>query len=182
MNPLCTDLPIVFLNPGELFFANRPALVHTLLGSCVSVALFDRSLRAGSICHSISPRVKGACTGECGSCRRDLKEAFKYVDSSITFMLSRFKVLGIRDMDELEVKVFGGAAFYDTRRVNVGYQNLRMAYGIIESKGLKVSASNTGGSEGRKIFFYTHTGKVILRPIKVFGGGDSRRSGNFRFF
>ena len=36
---------------------------------------------------------------------------------------------------------------------------------ILESHGLKLTVADVGGSQGRKIFFYTHTGEVLLKRL-----------------
>jgi chemotaxis protein CheD len=85
-------------------------------------------------------------------------------------MLERFKSLGI-DMKQVQVKLFGGADVLeyergDFRPVTVGQQNSKKALELVEAQGLKIKASNLGGSEGLKIFFYTDTGKVLVKKIE----------------
>ena len=49
---------------------------------------------------------------------------------------------------------------------SVGSQNVVAAMGAIEKLGLKLISFDTGGEQGRKIFFYSGTGEVYLRPVK----------------
>ena len=55
MRDLPPDLARVYLKPGELHFATGPTVVSTVLGSCVSVTMFDRLSGAAAICHALLP-------------------------------------------------------------------------------------------------------------------------------
>ncbi len=103
-------------------------------------------------------------------------EKLRYVDASIRHMLHEFESLGI-GKDEIETKVLGGADVLERvsgSSVSVGQQNIRAALKIIKGEGLRIAASDVGGELGRKIYFYTHTGEVLLkridrRPVEVTG-------------
>jgi len=161
-NPYHTDLPIVYLKPGELCFAENPTLVTTVLGSCVSVIMYNHRLCIGAICHALLPT---------GSCLDD--EGFRYVECSVDRMLEKFHELKV-DRREIEVKLFGGADILtlfkaDGRAKTIGQQNIQAALAIIETKGLNLVSSDVGGSTGRKLFFYTHTGEVLLKRQRRLG-------------
>jgi chemotaxis protein CheD len=48
-------LPSVYPHPGQLFASAEPASVTTVLGSCVSVCLWDRDRGIGGINHFVLP-------------------------------------------------------------------------------------------------------------------------------
>lgn len=159
MNAPPSDLPSFFLKPGEIFIADRPCVVSTLLGSCVAVAMYSRALSVGAICHAFLP-----------SCRVDghtgCPERFRHVECAVNGMLAEFGRRGIH-RGALEAKIFGGAemfGFNDGGR-GVGKQNIAMARKILEAEGIQVTASDLGGMEGRKIFFCPHTGEVFLKRL-----------------
>ena len=164
MKPYNTSLPSVYLKPGEIYIAERPTMVSTVLGSCVSVIMFSRRFRVGAISHGMLPlcRSINACAGQC-------REGFKYVDCSIRHMMERLNIYGIRS-GEIEVKLFGGADIFGVRdvgsSVSVGGLNIKTALEIIRTSGLNMVASDVGGHSGRKIYFYTHTGEVLLSRLK----------------
>lgn len=158
-NPYNTDLPIVYLKPGEFYFAEKPTMVTTVLGSCVSVIMYYRHLSISAICHSLLP--SGSCSDT---------EGFRYVECSIRRMLESF---ARRDVPrrELEVKLFGGSDILSSPRAEgriktIGRQNIEIALAIIDAEGLNLVSSDVGGSTGRKLFFYTHTGEVLLKRQK----------------
>ncbi len=164
MKPFKTNLPSVYLKPGEIFIAERPTMVSTVLGSCVSVIMFSRRFRVGAISHGMLPlcRSLNKCAGQC-------HEGFKYVDCSIRHIMGRLDMYGIRS-GEIEVKLFGGADVIGSRgvggSVSVGGMNIKTALEIIRTSGLNMVASDVGGHSGRKIYFYTHTGEVLLSRLK----------------
>ena len=160
------ELPMVYLKPAELHMTDRPVVVSTVLGSCVSVTMFHPRSKVGAICHGLLPR--------CGAGGR--QEQFKFVDSSIRRMLACFDDLRI-DRGEIEVKVFGGAEMHGVIRAkrlqaSVGRQNVETAIGMIHEEGLRIITSDTGGSRGRKILFFTHTGNVLLKRLRGKAGGS----------
>lgn len=149
-------LESIYLKPGELAVAERPALVSTVLGSCVAVTLFSPRLGVGAICHAMLPV---AAAGQHG---------FKFVDTSLAHMLGSFERLGVTKR-ELVAKLFGGADMFEAVRPSntptVGWQNVLAAKSILQREGLHLSASDTGGQQGRKLLFYSHTGEVLLKRL-----------------
>ena len=62
----------------------------TVLGSCVSVTMFNRTRKVGAICHGLMPE-----RGEMRRSGRDNGDGFKYVDYSIRYMMDYFRSYGI---------------------------------------------------------------------------------------
>jgi chemotaxis protein CheD len=164
MNPYGTKLPVVYLKPGEIFFSKKPALIMTILGSCVSATMYNRWTGFGGICHILLPRCRnGKCTGTCD-------EMFRYAGCTLRHMVTRFDREGIPRMD-IEVKLFGGAEILlsldrESKRKSVGKQNIDVARETLLKEGLKTAASNIGGAFGRKLYFFTNTGEVLVKRIK----------------
>lgn len=165
-----SEIPVVYLKSGGMYFSEYPALVTTVLGSCLSVTMFDSCTRLGAICHCLLPRCEDLATCD-GTCR----DACKYVDCSIKKMLGLFSAYGVR-RGELEVKLFGGADMSGTGIVqrgglSIGRQNIEAALQCMRSERLAVRASDVGGDAGRKLFFYTHTSHVLLKRLDSRTGG-----------
>ncbi len=165
MNTSVEKIPVVYLKPGEMFFSDTPAVVVTVLGSCLSVTMFCRKRGLGGICHGLMPTCKGRkdCNGDC-------LDGFKYVNCSIQRMVKIFDHYKVRRSD-IEVKCFGGSDMF-SRQINrpdvasIGRQNILSAEEILRSEGLKTINQDLGGLQGRKIVFYTHTGEVLLKRLK----------------
>jgi len=156
-NLVDAQLKNVFLKQGEVYVSRAPALVSTVLGSCVSITLYSPEARVGAMCHALLP---------CGS----LDEGFRYVDSTVVYLFAKLSVI-TGQLGGLEAKLFGGADVLNPGiRLNsapsVGQQNVAAAMHAIEKLGLSLSASDVNGDQGRKIFFYSNTGEVFLRSVK----------------
>lgn len=149
----------VYLKPGEIYMTKDPTVVSTVLGSCVSVTLFNRRLGIGAICHALFPEAKEDVNGD----------GFKYVDYALSKIIDKFDSMGIK-LSEIETKLFGGSDIVemndeDRLRPTVGKQNIDAAFNLIKNRKLRLISSDVGGLEGRKIIFYTHTGEVFLRRL-----------------
>lgn len=147
----------VFLKPGELYIGKEPAVVSAVLGSCVSITMFSAKLGVGGICHALLPRRFAF---------RKRQHDFHYVDKSILYMIGEFKKMGVK-ANEIEVKVFGGAGIAGASyKKSVGKANVETAFNTIKNHDLKVLTWNLGGTSGRKIVFFTHTGRVLLKMLE----------------
>ncbi len=147
----------IFLRPGEVYFSERPSIVSTVLGSCISVTMFCPERHIGAICHAMLPEESAP------------GEAFRYVDSSILNMLKGFDRYGI-PRSHIEVKLFGGANMlppsqFKSRDGSVGKKNIEIAMRVVEREKLRLVASDLGNTHGRKIFFNTHTGEILLKRL-----------------
>ncbi|SPE36984.1 putative chemoreceptor glutamine deamidase CheD 2 [Candidatus Sulfopaludibacter sp. SbA6] len=154
-------LPDLNLQPGELYLARSPAILRTILGSCVGVTFWSARLGAGALCHGVLPRCPPGWPPASSP-----SEGHRYVDFSIRYLAQQFDALGA-SRRELVVKLFGGGdvlpvgAFHE-RRLTVGALNCQAAIAVLAEEGFTVSASDLGGTRGRRIHFHTGTGEVLL--------------------
>ena len=163
-----------FLYGGEMFFEKKPALVWTILGSCLAICFHNERLKTGAIVHAQLPERKSGhlkCTDTCPiKCAKALPNdsAYKYVECSIRNIIDMFDNEGIKK-SELSIKLFGGANIIGSKNgriTPVGYQNIEKALTLIEEYQLKIVSQNIGGENGRKLFFLTDTGEVYLKNIQ----------------
>ncbi len=144
----------IFLKTGQIYISDEPACVNTILGSCISVTMFNSVNKISAICHAFLPNARGS-------------RSYKYVDNSIIQMIKEFKKRGIAP-DEIDAKLFGGAELLfpknsSCRLITVGRQNIYSAHETLKKFNLKLINSDIGGDRGRKILFYTNTGEVYLK-------------------
>ena len=145
----------VYLKPGEVFVSRTPSLVSTVLGSCVSVTLFSRSACMGAICHAMLPSGTD-------------QDQLRYVDSAVEYIYVQLAAISGQS-GGFEAKLFGGANVLvqgGNQQASVGGLNVEAAMRAIEQLELKLISFDTGGEQGRKIFFYSGTGEVYLRSVK----------------
>ena len=147
----------VYLKPGEVLVTRTPVLVSTVLGSCVAVTMFSASRNFGAICHAMLPENTG----------RD--NDLRYVDTALRHIYGKMVEYGIGS--DLVVKLFGGARVLNVAerslgKQTVGDQNVAKAEEMLASLGFVVSARDTGGIRGRKLFFCTRSGDVFMRYMR----------------
>lgn len=163
MNIQPASLPHFFLKPGDMAFAEQSCVISTLLGSCVAITMTSRRLGIGAICHALLPACQDR--NRCNGCT----ELFRHVECSIRGMVEAFLVRGV-PCSGIEAKLFGGADMFrtDTARdggYSVGRQNIDKARNTLAAEGIRLVAADVGGTQGRKIIFYPHTGEVFLRRL-----------------
>jgi chemotaxis protein CheD len=156
-------LPEVYLQPGESHLATEPAILRTVLGSCVGVAFWVPRWKIGALCHPMLPRLpQQARSTTTVAARR------RYVDFAIEDMARQIDELGVPRAD-VKVKLFGGADVLQVvsvgSRPTVGQMNRDAADCVLADEGLQVVASSLGGNCGIHIAFHTGTGEVLLRRL-----------------
>jgi len=144
-----------FLVEGQFIITTVPAEIITVLGSCVSVCLWDKSKRMGAMNHYLLP---GNDDDEAGNPSRGI---------SATKMLIRSMINRQGDVKNIEAKIFGGSNSLQNikGKLSVGERNVEVALHVLKDAGISVIANQTGGSFGRKIIFNTRTGKVRMRLL-----------------
>lgn len=161
-----TELPVIYLKPAELCVLDRPAVVRTVLGSCLAITMYNRRLGVSAICHALLPYRDPKENSQ-----NNTLEKFKYLERVIPEMISKMRAYGIK-LDEIEVKMFGGADMLTSQdkqvyKQPVGKLNIETAVKLLETEGLQIISSDVGGPRGRKIFFYTNNGEVLLKRLRL---------------
>jgi len=165
MNSASRELPVIYLKAGELHITEQPASVLTVLGSCLAVTMLHRPTGINAICHGLLPECR-----EMTGCSADCSSADKYVVCAIRRMTKEFNRRGVASR-EIEVKVFGGAEMFSPgagakSTITVGKQNTEAALRAIAKEGLTIASMDVGGVQGRKLFFNTATGEVLLKRLQ----------------
>lgn len=155
---------IVTIYPGEFWSSTGPEMISTVLGSCVSIALFDPIAGVGGMNHFMLA-----------------KDTNLEIDGTEDRLLGRFGEYAIEmlisDMEKkgavfsrCTAKVFGGGNIFNTEepqsgRALVGAANIKFAFDYLKAHKIEVKSSDTGGNLPRKIFFDPVTSKVFLKHI-----------------
>ncbi len=150
------NLPVHFLYPAELYVSKTPYQVNTILGSCVSVCLFDPTLNIGGINHFMLPYWNGQGLA-----------SPKYGNIAIERLSDKMISLGC-NKNNLKAKIFGGGEVIETTIVqfHIGQRNIEVARIMLEEMKIPILSSSVGGKLGRKIEFYTSTGDVRQKYVQ----------------
>lgn len=140
----------LYLYPGQLVVTKDAMEITTLLGSCVSVCLFDPIRQIAGMNHYLLPVNE--------KYKSDIE---KYGDTSLKFMLEKMLGMG-SDKRDMVAKVYGGGEIltFGNSNFNIGKKNIALALEFICDQEIKIVSRAVGGIWGARIVFNTNTGIV----------------------
>lgn len=165
----------VYLHPGEWHFGGRETLIRTLLGSCVSVALWHPRHKVGGMCHYLlAARKKPHNSALSG----------RYADEALLLLVHEILRAGL-PLKEFQAKLIGGAeTLAASGRTASGHdvagRNIEAARSLSRLLGLNVLAEDFGGYNARLVLFDLENGDVWVRqsqepPLDILDGDKKRR-------
>ncbi|MCR4938842.1 MAG: chemotaxis protein CheD [Treponemataceae bacterium] len=155
---------IVTIHPGEYFSTDEDVYIATVLGSCISIALFDMTINLGGLNHFMLPkssRTEQIPSGDEG----------RFGNFAVELLINDMLKKGAKH-ENLRAKVFGGGNVLETgpNRMNqTGINNINFAIAYLETERIPILVNDTGGIFPRKIYFHPRTSKVYLKRIQKSG-------------
>ena len=145
------------IHVGEVYSFSDPTIIQTILGSCVSVCLFDPVRKVGGMNHILLPG------------NGDLKkfdDSTRYGINAMEMLINSMMKVGSRRKNIVS-KIFGGAHIIRSIDLTMspGPQNVRFVDEFLKLEKIPIVGRKTGGNNGRKIFFHTDTGEVFLKNL-----------------
>lgn len=146
-----------YLLIGNIFAHQEEHIVTTILGSCVSVCLWDSTMHIGGINHYMLP----LWNGEGLPCPR-------YGNIAVMKLIEKMLNLGSQKKDLL-AKIFGGGDLINSASglLNIGERNIILASDILKAEKIPIFSCDVGGKKGRKIVFNTSTGSVLVKKLST---------------
>lgn len=146
----------IYLYPANLVVPMPPTEVHTILGSCVAVCIYDKLNKMGGINHYMLPFWNG----------QGLPSP-KYGNIAIEKLIDKIIHNG-GNKSQFVAKVFGGGEVIQNMNTqfNIGQRNILVAEELLGELKIPIVAQSTGGKLGRKIIYNTKTGEVIQRYVQ----------------
>ncbi|OGP50557.1 MAG: hypothetical protein A2Y79_06595 [Deltaproteobacteria bacterium RBG_13_43_22] len=152
-NPHEIDCYQYFLKPGYIYFSQEPTLIHTVLGSAVTVCLWDRKNRYAGVAHFLYPAIS-----------QPNKATTQYGNVAVLTLIK----LMISDGSEksfLEAQLFGGGDPFSNQSETLGNQNIQMAKTILAQQCIPITSEDVGGSKGRKLVFKSDTNEAVVLKV-----------------
>jgi len=142
---------------GECHASRKPAVISTVLGSCVAVCLFDAECRIGGMNHILLP-------GEADM--KHFDDAARYGINAMELLINRIMTLG-GNRRRLVAKVFGGGHVLPaiSKENGIGERNVAFALEFLANERIRVLCKDVGGTDSRRIYFHTDTNDVFLKRI-----------------
>jgi Chemotaxis protein; stimulates methylation of MCP proteins len=164
-----TFYPKAFLSLGELIIADKPTHIWTVLGSCVSVILYNPRKKVSALCHAQMAEsrvfgILGKVSGKRTYTEKAVEHDFRFVGSSISYMLDQMLALGI-SRNEIYASVFGGANLIANFSHKIGKENIDAAIYELERNGVRIVKKDVGGIKSRIIRHFSDTGVTKVRTL-----------------
>ena len=143
--------------PGEYYVTKDAEIITTVLGSCISVCVYDPVLGMGGMNHFMLP-----------SSGRDemdlLSDSFRYGDVAMERLVNDLLRNGA-DKNRLIFKAFGGGQII-RHMTAIGQRNISFLHKFMTMEGYKLKASDLGGPHPRKVLFYPQEGAVKVKRLQ----------------
>lgn len=142
-----------YLYPGGIWAEAAAGVITTVLGSCVSVCLWDPGMGVGGINHFVLP-VGGSVPSP------------KYGTHAVPMLIERVLACGAR-REHLLAAIFGGASVLAgaTTTPRLGSRNSDVAIDLVQRAGITVVRQDVGGFLGRKLTFHSSDGATLVRKL-----------------
>jgi len=153
---------MVIIQPGEFYITNSNESIATVLGSCISVCLYDIKKHIGGMNHFMLPG--------------DFKDEDIFRSKSGRYGMFAMEKL-INEMlkkggnkENFIAKVFGGAHVLNFRNTdgNIPDANISFVKTYLTFEEIKIVSSDLGGNIGRKIIFFPkNNGKFLVKKLST---------------
>lgn len=148
------------LQPGYIFSSSDPALVSTIVGTCVAVCLHDRRLKTGGMNHYLYPKTP-----------RRAKTTGRFGNVALPALLKMMVSQGSR-LEDMEAQIFGGGSRLLNDPSSLGRKNVKLARKFLKKKGIPIVSEDVGGVKGRRVVFHTRTNEAIVMKTHRIRRGD----------
>jgi chemotaxis protein CheD len=148
----------VFVKMAEIGVGYRHGTLKTLLGSCIGILLYERSMRIAGLAHVVMPDSAG----------REVAIG-KYADTAIPETVRRMELLAYGKRLSLVAKIAGGANMFQQVTAyafnSIGQQNLEAVEKCLSELKIPILARHVGGNVGRKLIADIGSGNVQIQMV-----------------
>ncbi len=141
-----------FVQPGYIFVSKEPYLLSTVLGSCISVCIWDPAQGFGGMNHYIHARPFNK------------ERTAHYGTVSIPHLIRTMIKSGSKQAS-LKAHIVGGAQNPRMGSAIIGQQNIQVAETLLREYFIDIVTFDTGGQLGRKVVFDTESGEIAVYKV-----------------
>lgn len=149
---------IIRLDIGQLFACREPAVIYTLLGSCVSACLFDPLTHVCGMNHILLPGQPDFAV---------FNDSARYGVNAMEVLINEMTKLGAM-RSRLVAKVFGGGQMLSATSPGKrpGMKNVEFVFEYLQMENIRVAGQDVGGPWARILKFHTDTFGVFVKKIR----------------
>ncbi|MDX9962550.1 MAG: chemotaxis protein CheD [Desulfobacter postgatei] len=147
----------VSIGIGEYFVTSQDVVIHTVLGSCVAVCMYDPEKKIGGMNHILMPSNPDINKYDASA---------RYGINAMELLINAIMRLG-GNRKKIVAKTFGGANLLMgvSQETAVGTRNVEFVVNFLRAEKIKILSRDFGGHDSRKIFFHIGTGEVFLKRV-----------------
>ncbi len=170
-NKLKTDVMTIFA--GECYISKKKEVISTVLGSCISVCLYDIIEGIGGMNHFMLPESSALSnqlfSNETSINKEELSEqSMRYGITAMEVLIAEMQKSGAKRLN-LKAKIFGGGKVIARKSTttSVGDKNIGFARAYLKMEGISIVKEDVGDTYGRKIFFITGRDSVFVKKVAI---------------
>jgi len=137
----------------EIFIAEEPTEIVTMVGSSVAITIYDRVEKMGGLLHFLEPEWSGIGVKSC-----------KYGNIGTEDLIKKLISLG-SDKRNLIANIIGGATIggFNIDTLPIGIRNVQSAKKVLDKEDIAVDIVEVGKEVGRYISFNSLTGEIKIK-------------------
>ena len=134
-------------------------LITIGLGSCIGIALYDRSTTIAGLSHIMLPFSYQFS---------NISNPYKFADLAIPLLVNKMIALGSKKSN-ITAKLAGGASMFHftdkSLNLDIGERNIKAVIEVLELERICISAMDVGGSKGRTMILDSLDGRVHIKTV-----------------
>ena len=146
---------LINVGVAQVRLGKEPAILRTILGSCVGICIYDRMKKIGGLAHILLPNDTSNGT---------FPE--KFADTAIPLLINNLMKEGAKK-EFMSAKIAGGAAMFkfgaNVALGQIGDRNIEEVKKILQKYNIPVLEEDTGGNAGRVIDFFLEDGRLKVK-------------------
>ena len=146
---------LLIVGVAQIRLSKEPAVLRTILGSCVGICIYDRMKKIGGLAHVLLPVDTANGTNP-----------EKYADTAIPLLVQMLLKEGAKK-EFLSAKIAGGASMFkfesNITLGQIGDRNVEESKKMLEKLQIPLLEEDTGGNAGRVIDFYLMDGHLKVK-------------------
>ncbi|NMA65992.1 MAG: chemotaxis protein CheD [Clostridiaceae bacterium] len=151
---------LIKVGMADLKVARHPSIITTLgLGSCVGIALYDKTTKIIGLAHIMLPNSKISTM---------VTNRAKFADTAIVDLVTNMLDLGAIKK-YIVAKIAGGAQMFAFSSNNdimrIGSRNIEATRSILSVLNVPIVSEDVGGNYGRTIEISSEDGMLMIKTI-----------------
>ncbi|HOP62576.1 MAG TPA: chemotaxis protein CheD [Spirochaetota bacterium] len=146
---------LINVGVAQVKMGKEPAILRTILGSCVGICIYDRMKKIGGLAHILLPNDTSKGT---------IPE--KFADTAIPFLVQLLLKEGAKK-EFMSAKIAGGASMFkfeaNIALGQIGDRNVEEVKKALQKLQIPILEEDTGGNAGRVIDFFLEDGRLKVK-------------------